>query len=467
MKMRAEKGAGALAIEEFDGFTTGLVALAGRPLLDAQHFGVGGLLDRLDRPLRPRQRLRRSAAPLPARRGVRHGRAHAPRAGLPRAGRGHQRRPLRHPRRAPALRRAHLRAPSHHRGRRRPPAGAQRRALSQAARGDGAALLGSSRRAQRDRGARRASRVHDGRSRLPLPGLSGAGRRQRDVVPAPHRRGRRPRSLPALSREGAPPDRPRARSDREARSRRLLPDRVGHRQLLPPARHPGAGPRLGRQQRRLLQPRHHRHRPDQDGAALRAVPVGRARRVARHRPRPAERRSPRAGHPARLPEVRPARRGHDRQRHHLPRQERRARGGEGARARRGADRSPGQGDAQLRVHRPQRDARPQHGGGRHRAGRAARADVRRTVAADPGPAAPSRAALGRDGGVPGRARFRGAAGAGEHARPRRHPVGQGRLRRHGHREGRSARPRHDGGAAGRHRARQHVVGKRDGGRRRR
>jgi error-prone DNA polymerase len=47
LKMRAEKGAGALAIEEFDGFTTGLVALAGRPLLDAQHFGVGGLLDRL------------------------------------------------------------------------------------------------------------------------------------------------------------------------------------------------------------------------------------------------------------------------------------------------------------------------------------------------------------------------------------------------------------------------------------
>jgi len=47
MRMRAEKGAGALAIEEFDGFTSGLVALAGRPLLDAQHFGVGGLLDRL------------------------------------------------------------------------------------------------------------------------------------------------------------------------------------------------------------------------------------------------------------------------------------------------------------------------------------------------------------------------------------------------------------------------------------
>jgi error-prone DNA polymerase len=47
MKMRAAKGDGALAIEELDGFTTGLVALAGRPMLDAQHYGVGGLLDRI------------------------------------------------------------------------------------------------------------------------------------------------------------------------------------------------------------------------------------------------------------------------------------------------------------------------------------------------------------------------------------------------------------------------------------
>ena len=44
--MRA-KGEGALAIEEFDGFTTGLIALAGRPVLDAHRYGVGGLLDRL------------------------------------------------------------------------------------------------------------------------------------------------------------------------------------------------------------------------------------------------------------------------------------------------------------------------------------------------------------------------------------------------------------------------------------
>ncbi len=47
MKMRAAKGEGALALEEFDGYTTGLVALAGRPILDAAHYGVGGLLDRI------------------------------------------------------------------------------------------------------------------------------------------------------------------------------------------------------------------------------------------------------------------------------------------------------------------------------------------------------------------------------------------------------------------------------------
>ncbi|HEU4693880.1 MAG TPA: error-prone DNA polymerase, partial [Vicinamibacterales bacterium] len=47
MKLRAPKGEGALTLEEFDGFTTGLVALAGRPVLDTRHHGVGGLLDRL------------------------------------------------------------------------------------------------------------------------------------------------------------------------------------------------------------------------------------------------------------------------------------------------------------------------------------------------------------------------------------------------------------------------------------
>jgi len=41
------KGEGALAIQELDGFTTGLIAMPGRALLQADRFGVGGLLDRL------------------------------------------------------------------------------------------------------------------------------------------------------------------------------------------------------------------------------------------------------------------------------------------------------------------------------------------------------------------------------------------------------------------------------------
>ena len=47
MKMRSPKGEGALQLDELDGCTTGLVALAGRAALDDRRYGVGGLLDRL------------------------------------------------------------------------------------------------------------------------------------------------------------------------------------------------------------------------------------------------------------------------------------------------------------------------------------------------------------------------------------------------------------------------------------
>jgi error-prone DNA polymerase len=47
MKMRAPKGQGALALEDLEGFTTGLVALVGRAALDGRRYGVGGLVDRL------------------------------------------------------------------------------------------------------------------------------------------------------------------------------------------------------------------------------------------------------------------------------------------------------------------------------------------------------------------------------------------------------------------------------------
>ena len=83
---------------------------------------------------------------------------------------------------------------------------------------------------------------------------------------------------------------------------------------------------------------------------------------------------------------------------------------------------------------------------------------------DPGPAAPSRAALGRHGDLPGAARRRRAARERQHAGARGRAVGQGRLRRHGHREDRPARPRHDGGAAGRAGADQPAASARRAGR---
>ena len=47
MKIDAPKGEGVLTLEDLDGFTTGLVALAGRAALMGHRYGVGGLLDRL------------------------------------------------------------------------------------------------------------------------------------------------------------------------------------------------------------------------------------------------------------------------------------------------------------------------------------------------------------------------------------------------------------------------------------
>jgi error-prone DNA polymerase len=47
MKLRAPKGEGALTLDDFEGYTSGLIAMAGRPLLAVERYGVGGLLDRL------------------------------------------------------------------------------------------------------------------------------------------------------------------------------------------------------------------------------------------------------------------------------------------------------------------------------------------------------------------------------------------------------------------------------------
>jgi len=47
MKLRAPKGEGALALEELDGCTGGLIAIVGREALVASRHGVGGLVDRV------------------------------------------------------------------------------------------------------------------------------------------------------------------------------------------------------------------------------------------------------------------------------------------------------------------------------------------------------------------------------------------------------------------------------------
>ncbi len=47
MKLEAPKGEGILTLDDLDGHTTGLVALAGRAALEGHRYGVGGLLDRL------------------------------------------------------------------------------------------------------------------------------------------------------------------------------------------------------------------------------------------------------------------------------------------------------------------------------------------------------------------------------------------------------------------------------------
>ena len=114
-----------------------------------------------------------------------------------------------------------------------------------------------------------------------FPRLPGAAGGDAAEPPLPADRGGGARALPALPREGARADRARAPAHREAGARRLLPDRLGHRALLPAGGDPRAGPGLRRQQRGLLQPGHHRGRPGGDGAALRALPLRGARASGR------------------------------------------------------------------------------------------------------------------------------------------------------------------------------------------
>ena len=220
-------------------------------------------------------------------------------------------------------RRLHRHPPSPHARNGRPPAGAQLRAPPEIAAGDGAPVCRSAGSHRQDGPALVAIAVHAGRSRLRISALSGARGRNHDLLPAEARRGRRTRALRPRTAPHTPTrkaaDRARAGADREARSRRLFPHRLGHRALLPRAGHPGAGTRLGGQLRRLLLAGHHRRRSDRDGPAVRALPLGRARRVAGHRSRSAFAATSASAPSSTSISATATRRGHDRQRHHLSR----------------------------------------------------------------------------------------------------------------------------------------------------
>ena len=139
------------------------------------------------------------------------------------------------------------------------------------------------------------------------------------------------------------PDRARARGHRRPGVRRLLPDRVGHRPVLPPPRHLLPGPGIGRQLGRLLRPRGHQRRRRRPRVALRALLVPGPGRPAGHR-RGHRVRSARGGHPVRVRAVRAPPRGTGGQRHHLPPSLGRARRGQGLRVQSRAGRRVGGGD---------------------------------------------------------------------------------------------------------------------------
>ena len=104
-----------------------------------------------------------------------------------------------------------------------------------------------------------------------FPDLSVAARRDYDLVSAPDHLERGPGSFPPAHRTRPDPDFQRTGNDRETRSRRLLPDRLGHRAVLQTRANHGPGPRLGGQQRRLLRAVDHRGRSGQDGTCCSSV----------------------------------------------------------------------------------------------------------------------------------------------------------------------------------------------------
>ena len=231
---------------------------------------------------------------------------------------------------------------------------AQCRAPFEIPRGDGATIFGSSRSHRQHGDSFLALAIHFEGSGVPVSEISRAGGRIANAFSArahPRRHAlalRVCRRHRAMSRARKQIERELA-IDRETRSARLLPDRLGHRAILPRAQHPGARARLGRQQRRLLRPGHYRRRSRGHGAALRAISFRRARRMAGYRSRSSQRGPARARHSIRLRALREIGRGHDGQRHHLSRTLGGARNRQGAVVRSRNAQSPGQAGGGLGI----------------------------------------------------------------------------------------------------------------------
>ena len=306
------------------------------------------------------------------------------------------------------------------------------------AQGDGAAVPPSSARHRAYAGDRRALPLLARSAHLPV---SGPVRRRRDShgqARPPHLGG----SCLALSRRcsgrSGKYHPPRIRADRSQEDRALLPDRARDRLAGPQDGHSLPGPRLGRQLRRVLLPRHHFGESQRSQSSLRALPLQRTQRTTRHRRR-FRARAARAGDPMDLQRERPLARRAGGHGDRLPEPQRHPRGRQGARpvarhGRRDGRHGVGHGLGRRRCRSCARGRPRSHG---------SPADLGPRIVGDPLRLPPSSfAACRRLRPDRGSARRAGADPERGHGGPYRHRMGQGRSGCPEDLQGRRAGTRH-------------------------
>ena len=420
-------------------------------LMDAGPRAASREVGRLVDSVRTRQRRTGAVGPRgPPRHGAQR-RAGASRRHLGRRRRGDQQRALRDAGRVPARHHARRGAGAPAPGRARGLAAVGPDRLPALRRRAVPALRPLARCGRARRRARAGLRVRPAPGRAAAAGLPRARGHGRAGLSAPAGDRGRDGALRAARRRagarGMEADRPRARGDRHARLRRLLPRGVGHRAGVQAVGHLLPGARLGGQLGRLLRARRHQRRRRRSRAALRALPLAGAGRPAGHR-RGHRVRAAGGGDPVRVRALRPPPRRAGGQRHHLPAALGRPRRRQGVRL------HPRAGGRLGGRHRRRVRARPVVGGRRGGGGGVRRvpgwwraAAGGRAGGRGARPAAPSRHPLGRHGAVRPAGGRGLPGGVGPHAGAQRAAVGQGRLRRHRAGEVRPARPRHARGAA--------------------